>query len=272
MNKKQLSQHIGNIDDRLVQKAEKVPNYAKENRQKRLRQLLTAAAAFVLMVSSFSVGAIAFAREIIVEVPAAQEQVELEEFGLTLVSSGRWKVEDKVAFSKFNARILDTAVGCYEDGGIRQEDIVFHRIYYGHFSRSGAKELLLLCKILNLPHVAGLDKTTVLLLNADTLELTAYAEFSADHVTLEPVQTSAGVSRLLYIGTTIYQGIAAQEVQLWTIQNGQWEDHPIEYLETLSDDCFCFMGDGEIIVSSAADHAYITAILSWDPDAGQFVP
>ena len=51
MNKKQLSEHIGNIDDRLVQQAEKLPNYATQRRQKRIRRLLTAAAALVLMVS-----------------------------------------------------------------------------------------------------------------------------------------------------------------------------------------------------------------------------
>ena len=37
----------------------------------------------------------------------------------------------------------------------------------------------------------------------------------------------------------------------------------IENLETLSDGYFCFMGDGEIIVSSIADHAEIIAILKY---------
>ena len=66
MNKKQLSEHIGNIDDRLVQQAERISNYAAQHRQKRIRQFLAAAAALLFMVSSFSVGAIAFAHEIII--------------------------------------------------------------------------------------------------------------------------------------------------------------------------------------------------------------
>ena len=33
MNKNQLSQHIGNIDDRLVQQAEQIPNYVMQHRQ-----------------------------------------------------------------------------------------------------------------------------------------------------------------------------------------------------------------------------------------------
>lgn len=86
MNKKQLSEHIGNIDDRLVQQAEKIPNYAAQHRQKRLRQLLSMAAVFVLMISSFSVGAIAFAREI----PVGQETLELEGYDLTLILPDSW--------------------------------------------------------------------------------------------------------------------------------------------------------------------------------------
>ena len=47
--------------------------------------------------------------------------------------------------------------------------------------------------------------------------------------------------------------------------------YSIENLETLSDGYFCFMGDGEIIVSSIADHAEIIAILNWNPDMENFL-
>lgn len=87
MNKNQLSQHIENIDDRLVQQAEKIPNYVTQHRQKRLRQLLATAATLVLMISSFVVGATAFAREIVVE----QETLELEGVDLTLIFPDSWE-------------------------------------------------------------------------------------------------------------------------------------------------------------------------------------
>ena len=32
MNRKQLSEHIGNIDDRLVEQAEKIPNYKQDRK------------------------------------------------------------------------------------------------------------------------------------------------------------------------------------------------------------------------------------------------
>ena len=86
MNKKQLSEHIGNIDDRLVQQAESIPNYAKQRRHKRLKQLLSMAAVLILMISSFSLGAIAFAREM----PAAQEILELEGLNFKLILPDSW--------------------------------------------------------------------------------------------------------------------------------------------------------------------------------------
>ena len=91
MNKKQFSEHIGNIDDRLIKQAENIPNYAVQHRNKRIRQFLATAAVFVLMISSFSAGAIVFAREIIVEVPAEQETLELEGVDLTLILPEYWK-------------------------------------------------------------------------------------------------------------------------------------------------------------------------------------
>lgn len=91
MNKKQFSEHIGNIDDRLIKQAENIPNYAVQRRNNRIRQFLATAAVFVLMFSSFSAGAIVFAREIIVEVPAEQETLELEGVDLTLILPEHWK-------------------------------------------------------------------------------------------------------------------------------------------------------------------------------------
>lgn len=125
MNKKQLSEHIGNIDDRLVQQAEQIPNYMVVRRQKRFRRFLTAAAALVLMVASFSVGAIAFAREIIVEVPAEQETLELEGINLTLILPDSWKGQYSAEkngenFVVYNPQIKEAVSSGTElyDGGV----------------------------------------------------------------------------------------------------------------------------------------------------------
>ena len=74
MKKEQLSEHIGNIDDRLVQQAEHVPNYARQHRQNGFKRFAAIAAVIALMVCSFTVGAVAFAKETIVEVPIEGEE------------------------------------------------------------------------------------------------------------------------------------------------------------------------------------------------------
>ena len=62
MKKEQLSEHIGNIDDRLVQQAEHIPNYARQHRQKSFKRFTAIVAVIALMVCSFTVGAVAFAK------------------------------------------------------------------------------------------------------------------------------------------------------------------------------------------------------------------
>jgi len=155
MNKKQLSEHIGNIDDRLVQQAEEIPNYAARHRQKRIRQFWATAAVFVLMISSFSVGAVAFAREIIVEVPVEQEHVVLDEIGLTLILPDSWKgryevIED--TFVPFNSTmwefcvksIYDAQTPTDESGEVLYRGTLFSVFQYtdycmskGEFEQSG---------------------------------------------------------------------------------------------------------------------------------------
>lgn len=118
MNKKQLSEHIGNIDDRLIQQAENIPNYAAQHRQKKIRQLLAAAAVLVLIVSSFSVGAIAFAREIIIEVPAKQETLELEGVNLTLILPDSWEGQYSVEKNGNNFIVYNPQIRETNNGGV----------------------------------------------------------------------------------------------------------------------------------------------------------
>lgn len=125
MNKKQLSEHIGNIGDKLVQQAEQIPNYSVRNRQRRIKQLLAAAAALVLMISSFSAGAIVFAREVIVEVPIEQEILELEGIDLMLIFPDSWKGQYAVEKSGlnyvvYNPQIKDAVTSGIDlwDGGV----------------------------------------------------------------------------------------------------------------------------------------------------------
>ena len=49
MNRKQLSDRIGNIDDRLVQQAADMSDYVRRRRKKFLKRLVSTAAVLVLM-------------------------------------------------------------------------------------------------------------------------------------------------------------------------------------------------------------------------------
>lgn len=91
MKKEQLAEYIGNMDDRFVQQAEHVPNYARQHRQKRLKRFTAIAAVIALMICSFTVGAAAFAKETVIEVPVEQETIEIKEIGLTLILPDSWK-------------------------------------------------------------------------------------------------------------------------------------------------------------------------------------
>lgn len=91
MNQRQLSDHIGNVDDRLIQQAGQTPHYASLRRRTRLRRLVSLAAVIALMAASFTAGALAFGRETVVEVPVEQETLELTELGLTLILPDSWK-------------------------------------------------------------------------------------------------------------------------------------------------------------------------------------
>lgn len=131
MNKKQLSEHIGNMDDRLVEQAEKIPNYRQRHRRQAIRRFLTAAAAFVLMACSFSTGAFVFARE--TEVPIEQEMIKLEEINLTLILPNEWKGKYSVEKDGQNYIVYHTQIREDVSAGIDAFDggvlfyIVCHR-------------------------------------------------------------------------------------------------------------------------------------------------
>ena len=97
MNQKQLSDRIGNIDDRLIQAVGQDRDQVEHRRGpgRGLRRLAAIAAVAALMVCSFSLGAFAFAREVTVEVPVEvpveQETIEIGDLGLTLILPDSWK-------------------------------------------------------------------------------------------------------------------------------------------------------------------------------------
>ena len=91
MKREQLSHRIGNIEDRLLEQAENAPNFGRQRRNRNIRRMVSIAAVLVLMVASFTVGAIALAKETIVYVEKEQEIVKVGDSGISLILPDTWK-------------------------------------------------------------------------------------------------------------------------------------------------------------------------------------
>ena len=91
MKREQLSNRIGNIEDRLVEQAENAPNFGRQQRNRNIRRMVSMAAVLVLMVGSFTIGAIAMAKETIVYVEKEQEIIKVGDSGITLILPETWK-------------------------------------------------------------------------------------------------------------------------------------------------------------------------------------
>jgi len=98
MKPNQFSQRIGNIDDRLVEQAENVPNFRRKRQNRSLMRVASIAAVLVLMVGSFAVGAVAMAKETIIYVETEQEIIQVGDSGITLILPDTWK--DKYGYEQ----------------------------------------------------------------------------------------------------------------------------------------------------------------------------
>jgi hypothetical protein len=100
MKARQLSDRIGNMDDYFVQEAGQAGNYRK-GRYNMLRKLVSIAAVVALMVCSGAVGAVAFSKETVVEVPVEQETLAMDDLGLILIFPDDWKDRYEVVQGNF---------------------------------------------------------------------------------------------------------------------------------------------------------------------------
>ena len=95
MRKEEFFEVLGKIDGKYIKEAKNNPKKSRNNLFKNLGAI---AATIILMVCSFSVGALVFAREVIVEIPKEQETITMEKIGLTMILPDSWN--DKYAFEE----------------------------------------------------------------------------------------------------------------------------------------------------------------------------
>lgn len=112
--------------------------------------------------------------------------------------------------------------------GHSPDNIKVDRIYGGDFTGAGKNELLVIFKLLDLPHAGGLDCSVAAVYDRETLGLIAQKTFPADECRFDVVRDNKGRGYLLYSGTTTYQGNSAHALQLFK-PGKDWEQIPHSY-------------------------------------------
>ena len=102
-----------------------------------------------------------------------------------------------------------------------------HSIQYGSFTEVGAEEMMVQFKVLDVPHAAGLDRTVVLICDANTLLAKHQKTFMADRVTIHLLTGLDKRSEILYIGSVTYQGYTAYGIERYDLEKVEWSMVPI---------------------------------------------
>lgn len=176
---------------------------------------------------------------------------------------------------EFEDMVTQIVLENFWDGDIiAAEDVVIDCIYYGSFSESNRNEMLVLCKILHLPHVAGLDKTVCILFDRESLEMKSYTEFGGDEVAVERVKGRDGQSFIVASITAINHGFATQRVEFFSLENCEWNTLFIEPLKSLPEGSFAYIKKDMIIITGGynmTSSSDVIMILTWDPYNNRFV-
>lgn len=172
--------------------------------------------------------------------------------------------------STLHQRVIETVLDHDESGGVLEAaDVAPDQIFYGAFSKPGAREALVVCRIQNTPHTGGLDRKAMIVLSVDSMDLVAYDEIAADEVWVGTLPLSSDQDRIIFSGISTFQGLSAQNLMYFCMQDGEWTEVPVEGLDGLGESQFCFLCGDVMIVSSyseLADPSDITDVLVWDQE------
>lgn len=183
--------------------------------------------------------------------------------------------DDTHLLSGINDRVVETILENNESGdAITASDVIINQTFYGSFSKPETEEVLVVCSILNTPHVGGLGRTAIIILEVDSMDVVACDEIPADEVWVSSLSMSNGQDRIIFSGKSTYQGISSQDVAYYGIQNGQWMEIPAEEFSVLGEDSFYFL-TGDVMIGASKSEltgiSDITAILKWDQEIGKFI-
>ncbi len=183
--------------------------------------------------------------------------------------------DDTHLLSGLNDRVVEIVLENDEARDvITASDVVINQMFYGSFSGSETEEVLVACRMLNMPHVGGLGRMAIIILEVDSMNVVAYNEIPADEVWVSSLPMSNGQDRIIFSGKSTYQGISSQDIMYFGIQNGQWMEIPAEEFAALGENCFYFLTGDVMIAASQSeltDISEITAIFRWNQEDGKFI-
>ena len=183
--------------------------------------------------------------------------------------------DDTHLLSGLNDRVVEIVLENDEARDvITASDVVINQMFYGSFSGPETEEVLVACRMLNMPHVGGLGRMAIIILEVDSMNVVAYDEIPADEVWVSSLPMSNGQDRIIFSGKSTYQGISSQDIMYFGVQNGQWMEIPAEEFAALGENCFYFLTGDVMIAASQSeltDISEITAIFRWNQEAGKFI-
>ena len=166
---------------------------------------------------------------------------------------------------------MDDATGAV----IEENGIEIAQILYGRLAADGEQEALLICKIPQMSHVGGLDRTIVVCYEMQSGEMHSLLDLPYDELEIVCVENAEKALRLLTIGTGVSQGYVFQNVVLYSMESGEWCEQPFTVGQTddSADEVFYYSGGERLLctpVYPMQQDSVVTTVLEWNPEKELF--
>lgn len=158
---------------------------------------------------------------------------------------------------------------------IGENGIEISQILYGLLETDGEEEALLICKIPQMSHVGGLDRTIVVCYEMQSGRMHSLLDLPYDELDIVCVENVEKILRMLTIGTGISQGYASQNVVLYFLESDEWHPQPFatEQAVDSADEVFYYsIGDRLLCTKDypIQQDSVIKAVVEWNPEKELF--
>jgi hypothetical protein len=130
----------------------------------------------------------------------------------TDTSTGETAIDIKLLIQNLD-KVTDETIGYVYNNS--PDNITVGNIYEGDFTGSGKPELLVIFKLLKMPHAGGLDCSVAAVYDRSTLGIITQKTFQYDECHFNILKDDEQKSYLLFTGSTTYQGYSQYTLGLW---------------------------------------------------------